>query len=247
MGCNCIKALANDAVIIDDDSKNSRNLRIANLKKNNNDKSLKSENEDIHNRTLLEAESPLFRIKTESDVDIFALEMVKEFNLVRTQPKLYQEKIKKFASFLKYDNNLNKTYFDIPNMTKINFIKGKEAFDNTIDILDIVNNLEILVLRQDLKFPFPADNPPSCNDKDYLTKNFLEMNIKLKDRYCIKGFHYDININNPEYSTLMQVIDDTNSNGQRRSPIIDKDIKYVGINFGRMKGNLYCIYIVFAS
>ena len=73
------------------------------------------------------------------------------------------------------------------------------------------------------------------------------MNKKMKDQFYIRGFHYDININNPEYSTLMQIIDDYNSNGQRRCQILDKDIKYVGISSGRIKDNLYCIYVVFAS
>jgi hypothetical protein len=46
------------------------------------------------------------------------------------------------------------------------------------------------------------------------------MNKRIKDQFYI---------NNPEYSALMQIIEDTNSNGQRRSQIFDRDVKYVSI------------------
>ena len=173
--------------------------------------------------------------------------MVREFNIVRTSPEKYSEKIISFLPCLKYNLNNNKPYFDIPNITKINLIKGKEGFDICIDQFKRMKNLEPLELKSELSFPFPHNNTNLCNDKDYITNNFLEMNKKLKDLFYIRGFHYDININNPEYSTLMQIIDDNNSNGQRRFQILDKDIKYVGISSGRIKKNLYCIYVVFAS
>ena len=246
MGCNCVKALTNDTIIIDYDTRSNRNNRKTTSQ--NRTIKINSDSDDMNNRTALRVDSPLIRkIRTEYNIDTFAIAMVNEFNLVRIKPITYIQKIKSFMPYLKYDSQANKSYFDIPNMTKINLTKGKEAFDNTIDILNTVHNLEPLELRQDLAFPFPTESPQLCNNKDYITSNFLEMNKRLRDIYCIKGFHYDINISNPEYSTLMQVIDDTNSNGQRRSQILDKDIKYVGINMGKVKGNLYCIYIVFAS
>jgi hypothetical protein len=244
MGCNCVKAISNDAIIIDYDSRSNRyNRKASSINRPNKVTS----DEDSNNRTALRVDSPLFRkIKTEYDVDSFARAMISEFNMVRVKPKTYIYKIKTFYPFIKQDVRTNRKYFDIPNITKINLIKGKEAFDHTINYLKNINNLDYLELRQDLSFPFPADTS-LCTNRDYITSNFLQMNKRFSDKYHIKGFHYDLNINNPEFSTLMQIVDDTNSNGQRRSQILDKDIKYVGINLGRVKDNLYCIYIVFAS
>jgi hypothetical protein len=244
MGCNCVKPISNEAVLIDYDSRSNRYY----TKASSVNRPIKlTTDEDSNNRTALRVDSPLIRkIKTEYDVESFSAEMLNEFNNIRTKPKSYIDKIKTFYPFIKHDMNTNRKYFNIPNITKINLIKGKEAFDNTIHFLKYINNLDYLELRQDLSFPFPADTT-LCTNKDYITTNFLEMNKRFSDKYHIKGFHYDININNPEFSTLMQIIDDTNSNGQRRLQILDKDIKYVGINLGKVKDNLYCIYIVFAS
>lgn len=245
MGCNCVKPISYDTIIIDYDNKSNRSGRrvVSSLNKTNKNTS----DEDSNNRTALRIDSPLYRkIKTEYDLDMFSNIMINEFNIARTKPKTYIEKIKSFYPYIKHDVRTNKKYFDIPNIIKINLIKGKEAFDHTILYLNNVNNLDTLELKQDLSFPFPLE-PENCTNKDYIKFNFLEMNKRMRDKYIIKGFHYDININNPEYSTLMQIVDDTNSFGQRRSQILDKDVKYVGINIGRFRDNLFCIYIVFAS
>ena len=81
--------------------------------------------------------------------------MVKEFNFVRTYPEKYSEKIFSFLPYLKYNLINDKPYFDIPNITKINLIKGKEGFDICLDELKKIKNLEPVELRKELSFQFP--------------------------------------------------------------------------------------------
>jgi hypothetical protein len=173
--------------------------------------------------------------------------MLKEFNFAREDPQRYAEKLKSYTSYIKYNHRTNQTVFSIPKMIKINLSNGKDAFDKCINILRGYNELPLLELREDLAFPFPSEQVDLCTSKDYLTSKFLEMNMRLKDKYTIVGFHYDINVNDPEISTLLQIVDDNNSNGQRRKQILDKNVKYVGISMGVLRDNIVCIYVVFAS
>jgi hypothetical protein len=172
--------------------------------------------------------------------------MLKEFNFIREDPSRYADKLKTFSSFIKHDPKTNKAIFCIPRTIKINLSNGKEAFNKCIENLKTYSPLPLLELKSDLEFPFPFDTPELCSNKDYLTSKFIEMNIKLKGRYSLLGFHYDINVNNPEISTLMQIVDDNNSNGQRRKQILSRDVRYMGISSGTLRDNIICVYVVFA-
>jgi hypothetical protein len=181
------------------------------------------------------------------DKDSFVKEMLKEFNFVREDPQRYAEKLRSYMSYIKYNHKTNQTVFSIPKTIKINLSNGKEAFNSCINSLKGGRGVPSLEFRDDLSFPFPYEQLDQCTSKDYLTSTFLEMNMRLKDKYSILGFHYDINVNDPEVSTLLQIVDDNNSNGQRRKQILDKDVRYVGINLGFLRDNIVCIYVVFAS
>ena len=52
---------------------------------------------------------------------------------------------------------------------------------------------------------------------------------------------------NIELSVLLQIIDDTNSQFQRRKNIFMKDGKYIGINIGKVNESLYCYFLVFGK
>jgi hypothetical protein len=178
--------------------------------------------------------------------------MLKEINEVRTNPNLYADKIKsnmKRVTSLNDDPNCTRQFFRINENIKINLNKGVNAFRECIDYLDNkCKPLKPLEFLDELIFPFPIEKPELASEKEYLTNTFLRISNELKEKNLkIQGFHYDNNINDAEVSTLLQIVDDNNSNGQRRRHILDKNAKYVGINIGKIKSNLYCIYLMFAS
>lgn len=176
-------------------------------------------------------------------------------NAVRSDPVFLNEKIKEFTKFISQDKSTNKSFFNVNNSTKINLLKGKEAFLSCCEILQEMSekikskalNLEKLELKDELKFPFPEGNPSLCNKKEYISEKITELNENLKNKFRIKGFHYDMSPNNAETSLIMQIVDDNNSNGKRRNIIFDDKIKYVGISHGMLKENVYCVYMLFAS
>jgi len=185
----------------------------------------------------------------------FALEMLREINLIRTNPIAYASKIKEFIKFIYTDEKNNRKYILVNKNTKLNLLKGEEAFLNCLDfITELDKNLKSqktflheFELKDELKFPFPLDEPDKCISNEYIKENFVKLKLSLGFRFKLKGFHYDLSTNDPEISTLLQIVDDNNSSGKRRNMLLDENVKYVGINIGKLKDNIFCIYLVFAS
>jgi len=185
----------------------------------------------------------------------FSIEMLKEINLIRLNPIFYADKIRDFMKFIKTDKNTNRKYFLVNKNTKINLLKGEVAF---LDCLDFIKDFDMkiketnkilneLELKEELKFPFPLDNPELCINKDYIKESLLKLKSSIKGNFKLKGFHYDLSTNDPEISTILQIVDDNNSGCKRRNMLLDESIKYIGVNIGKLKDNLYCIYLVFAA
>jgi hypothetical protein len=99
-------------------------------------------------------------------------------------------------------------------------------------------------IKDELKIPFPKDNIDLCLDKNYISKSIDTIRENVKNKFEIYDFQYDISPN-PVISTIIQVVDDTNSNYQRRNNIMSDVIKYVGISFGEVKKGIYCFYLLF--
>lgn len=185
----------------------------------------------------------------------FERELLNEFNKVRANPLEYCEKIMKFSENIRIDKISKRSFYLINKNTKINLLKGKEAFLSCCEFLHGMNEkiknknlfLKNLELREELNFPFPYDDPSKCCDKDYISENIIKLNIALNNKLKIKGFHYDLSTDNAEISLILQIVDDNNSGGKRRNIIFDDKIKYVGISHGKFKNNIFCTYMVFAS
>jgi hypothetical protein len=194
-------------------------------------------------------------INLNSEDKYFDENLLKLINSVRNNPVFLNEKIKEFTKCIKHDNNTYKSFFVVNKSTKINLLKGKEAFLSCCEILENLNQkiknkilkLDNLETKEELKFPFPEENPNICNKKDYISEKINELGKKVQSKFKIKGFHYDMSPNNAETSLIMQIVDDNSCNGKRRNIIFDDKIKYIGISHRTVKENVYCVYLVFAS
>ena len=98
-------------------------------------------------------------------------------------------------------------------------------------------------LVDDLAIPFPINNPKQCLNKEYIGECIER--IKSKVQYEIYDFQYDISPN-PVLSTIVQVVDDSDSQYQRRGNIMSENVKYVGISYGEIKKGVFCFYLLFA-
>ena len=104
----------------------------------------------------------------------------------------------------------NKTFLVYDDDIKIELKKGTTAFKACIDYLNgkTISQLEPIELIEELKIPFPSDNTALCLDKGYISKHIDIIRDKVKNKYEIYDFQYDISPN-PVLSTVIQVVDDT--------------------------------------
>ena len=164
---------------------------------------------------------------------------------MRSDPASYAEKVEKNMGNIVSDKNSH--YFCMPFNSKISLPRGRIAFEECIGILKQKQSMESLTMLDKLKMPFPDKNPQLANNREYITKSLIEIAQENKDNCNINWFHYDNNIKNAEISTVLQLVDDNNSKGERRKHLLDENVKYVGINCGPIRRNIYCIYLVFGS
>ena len=88
-------------------------------------------------------------------------------------------------------------------------------------------------LVDDLAIRFPHSNPKQCLNKDYIGECIENIRAKVENKYEIYDFQYDISPN-PVLSTIIQVVDDSDSHYQRRGNIMSENVKYVGISYGEI-------------
>lgn len=234
---------------------NNNNNNTNSMNQTNLADSVEWKKSSLHKKFEKEKTNKNLNLKEEEEID-FEKDMLNLINLIRKNPIFLVDKIISFMGKIKVDKNTNKNYFLLNKKTKISFVKGKEAFLSCCnylrDLAQKINDKSIslseLELKEELKFPFPTENPDCCNNKEFITRNILEINKNLAEKKMrILGFHYDLSTNDAETSLILQVVDDNNSNGKRRNVIFDDKIKYIGISHGRVKDNIYCIYLLFAA
>ena len=130
-------------------------------------------------------------------------------------------------------------FFDV----KIELKKGGAAFKSCIEYLKNAPSVNPIRLVDDLAIPFPINNSKQCLNKEYIGECIER--IKSKVQYEIYDFQYDISPN-PVLSTIVQVVDDSDSQYQRRENIMSENVKYVGISYGEIKKGVFCFYLLFA-
>ena len=257
---NSINHTVNPKLPIDNNNNSSNNNNI-NDNNNNNLMQIKSsslltrepsssmqQNNNNNSNQHVSCVSPSTSNNTKSFVSNYEILMLNEINSVRLNPKNYSLKLKNLIPMITNNNaNQDKTFLIYDEDIKIELKKGVSAFQTCIDYLNSSNliTLEPIEFISTLKIPFPNEDTSLCLDKAYISKHIEQIRNKVKHKYEIYDFQYDISPN-PVLSTIIQVVDDTNSNLQRRNNILSDVIKYVGISYGEIKKGIYCFYLLFA-
>ena len=185
--------------------------------------------------------------------------MLNEINFSRKNPKKIIQRIDKYKTNI-HKNSKNEYYIKVDIYNKIKLFKGIEIFENCKNYLNNIKEiLSPFELKNELTFPFPTlrdSNNIIINTisfEEAMNEKYLTDTLKkLKNELVLKNidlinFHYDIMNSNIELSVLLQIIDDTNSQFQRRKNIFMKEGKYIGINIGKINESLYCYFLVFGK
>jgi hypothetical protein len=181
----------------------------------------------------------------------FADLMLSEFNLARTQPTKYIERVQSHLKYIKPNPEYKKTnslpfMFDKEGIPKVALLRGVEAFNEFITFLSLAPKLEPLKLQQEIAIK-PLSKAEYQTKREVIAELYMRKKKELGDKYKTLDFHYDYGTNNYEISSLLQLVDDNNSDKQRRNKILSWEYKYVGISLAKIKANRYCVYVTFAN
>ena len=227
MGCECQKGEERVTELKSDERNPNYNerdeiheylsKRIANNFDNNNNK--------------LQPIDPKAKPKDEFSRYVFAL-----INSLRLNPPSYVDTILKAKNNVTIDKSGVKIY---KSSVKVALNSGEKAFDLAIDVLKETEPMGKLIYNPNLAIDLPT------NENDIKSKGYLPGQIKKKidDGIEIKSFWKDI-VKDPDTCFILTIVDDSGKHaGNKRSDILDKNNKYIGISSVKI-GRSFACYIV---
>ena len=160
----------------------------------------------------------------------FEIKMLKEINLVRTNPKEYAIKLKDLCKNIIHEDNFE-FLISYSFNKKIPLKNGSKVFYDTIDYLNQLEPLNELQYCEDIKIQF--DNKIS-DKEDFIINNENIESLLIKHRFQIlqnyKNCAFNIdNIPDPILSIVFQIIDDM-FNHERRNVILNKEFSNFAVN-----------------
>ena len=171
----------------------------------------------------------------------YAEKIIELINNIRKDPSSYAKIIENSIKNI-VDDNSSKTHIIYKQIVKVALYNGKEAFFKAADILRNSEPLPALKFLPEMSVPLP--------EKIVELKNpcFLKTQVKkLKEEGISINIYFKDLIKVPEVSALLMVVDDCSKNaGKKRMAVLNKDIKYIGVN-SKFIGKTFVSYFAFSK
>lgn len=108
---------------------------------------------------------------------------------------------------------------------KVALNKGESSFQEAAKILENTPSMDAFKFREKIVIPLPN------NEEEFLDHKFINNKAhEIMKKYKINFFFQEY-IKNPEVAVLMMIVNDTNNmTGTKRNYILNKDLRYIGIN-----------------
>ncbi len=171
-----------------------------------------------------------------------------EINSLRYDPKKYCNKIKEIEGKLKLNKKDNKYYLmksdEMDHIDEnIQLKKGPTKFTECIEYLNMIYPLPELVYKSELEVVI-NDDKSTWTKREKITELLEKRTVVLGRKYSGFGFHYILNVRDPELSVVLQVVDDSNFGLRRRNNILSNKFKYIGISYSdESVKDCFCVYI----
>lgn len=261
--CNCIISNPNEIITLDLEIENEKRRAMrrsllsledmtSDIKKQ--EKAIKANNNEGFNGTIdqvhpdeqsnkgLYKQNSLESTRNQRDIS-FAL--LRELNTARSNPSLYSEKVFKYSNYIK-SSNKGECYFEF-NKQRIILNQDPHVFTECIEYLKEKDPIPTLQMTSDLLINVPDDQINECDKPNYINKVISLKKEELKHKYTTIEFQMNKNINNPELSAIMQIIDPNDPNQSNRNNIFNSRFSHVGINCFEIDDNIFCYYILFGE
>ena len=254
MGCKCANNTEDghkeDEEILKHDIENGNNENVEN---ENNiqkiDQNLLGLNEDqkLNNKNennLSENNDNVDEMDLNKKFENYPEKIVELINNIREDPVGYADTVEQAIENItsepdKEDPSINRLIYK--KKIKVALTKGEPVFREAIDYLRTLTPLPPLQFSKEKCIPLP-DTEEEMKDPTFLRNQVRIMREKTK----IDVFFKDL-IKIPEISGLLMIVDDTNKNaGKKRKALLNKELKYIGVN-SKFIGKTFVAYFSFSK
>ena len=171
--------------------------------------------------------------------------IIEIINNIRQDPVSYADVVLDSMKNIVEDNNKNdatKNKIIYKRKVKVALTRGKPAFLEAAEDLRNTEPLPPLEFVPEICIPIPEDEF-DMKDNNFLKKKVIELK---KEGINIDIFYKDL-VKIPEVSALLMIVDDSGKNaGKKRMTLLDKNIKYIGVN-SKFVGKTFIAYLSFVK
>ena len=171
--------------------------------------------------------------------------IIEIINNIRQDPVSYADVVLDSMKNIVEDNNKNdatKNKIIYKRKVKVALTRGKPAFLEAAEDLRNTEPLPPLEFVPEICIPLPEDEF-DMKDNNFLKKKVIELK---KEGINIDIFYKDL-VKIPEVSALLMIVDDSGKNaGKKRMTLLDKNIKYIGVN-SKFVGKTFIAYLSFVK
>ena len=179
-------------------------------------------NEDINNNNF----NNMYEPKTK--YDDYPEKMVELINNIRGDPVGFADIIEDSIQNIQEEedkNNPSNVKLIYKKKVKVALNRGEDAFREAAEYLRSLTPLPPLAFSSEKCIPLP-ETEDELKDPTFLR----EQVEKMRGETQIDVFFKDL-VKIPEVSGLLMIVDDTNKNtGKKRMTLLNKDLKYIGVN-----------------
>ncbi len=162
--------------------------------------------------------------------------MFEKIEELRKNPKSFIDIIGNAKKNITIDKSGVKVY---KTCVKVALDNGESAFDEAIEVLKKIEPMKKLKYNPDFVIDLPT-NELDVKSKEYLTE---QVKLKIDAGVDVKSFWKDI-VKDSETCFILTVVDDSGkTTGNKRSDILNKDNKYIGISSIKI-GKSFACYVV---
>jgi len=155
--------------------------------------------------------------------DIYAQKVISLINNIRTDPISYANVIEESIKNIRRTKNNKIIYYD---KIKIALFRGEEAFLEAAEKLRNIQSLPALEFNPNLCIPLP-DTEEELKEQNFL--NIQVENMRQKN-FNVEVYYRDL-VKIPEVSVLLMIVDDNSKKiAKKRTTLLNKNFKYIGVN-----------------
>jgi hypothetical protein len=171
--------------------------------------------------------------------------LINEFNLARTNPKEYSNRINFHTNFIRKEGD--NIYYVEKYGIKIKLHCQKQGFIECAEFLSNSEPIPPLTFNKDLVIEVPNDRSEQLS-KEAMVEKALNKKKQLFSTKMTFGFHFDKGSINPETSCVLQLVDDNCKTRSRRNNIMNQNFDQVGVAVRKVNfKKAYIIYVTFSG